>query len=282
MFERFPDDWWAEKVIDLYYKQLNDDAHFQVAFAELCQTLAEPARRLVELGKLTRNHNQFCQPYPFQPSNIREVPSAAQWRQSDDFAYWCLYDEIGQALSAFCDHWHLPIEYGLRDVWDCLWLYSFMPHREPELYAVMRERWIPVVGSPAVIDVVESGSDRIPVIMNLPYIFPNVPLPFMYDPVEQSRAWLNRQIDMICDNVRQSILNQAEALESQAKAEGWDKRPPRYTDAYLQRVARALYLRAVKGMRWEDVMSQCDDALSDQEGFADRIRDWARRCGIPL
>lgn len=272
MDKRYSDGLRAEEVIDLYYKQLNADTDFRAALADLFQHLAESATRFVELRERTGFNSRFRKPYPFQPEKqLTRVPYASQLE---------LYNEIGQALSAFCERWHLPINYGLDDVWNCLWLHSLMSDGEPEFYAVMRQRSYPVVGIPFVIDVVESGNDRIPVVMKLPYIYPNAPVRFMYDPIEQSRAWLNQRIDAICDNVRQSILSQAAVFESQAAAEGWGKRPPRHTPSYLQQIARALYLRAVKCMKWDDVASECE--VYSPDDFARRVRFFAAQCGIPL
>jgi hypothetical protein len=277
---------WALIVTALYYNHLNADPDFQADLAVLFERLADPLRQLEELAELTKNSaSLYRQPYPFRPLTVREEPDAPVWWQNE-LAYWRLHNEAGMALSEFCERWHLPTEYGLRDLWHSLALYLVVVDRGHEyrlrLQMSTRAGWIPPVGHLVYTDGAEVNGERIVIGWHVPVIVPNVPVPFRYDPTEQSRAWLNQRIDAICDSVRQSIYNQADALESQGKAGGWENRPPRYTDNYLQRVARALYLRAVKGAKWEDVRKECDDDLVNLESFAERMRDWAKLCGIPL
>ncbi len=275
--ELHPKSEWADVVIGLYYGHLNADPDFQADLAALFERLADPIRQLERLARLTRNNPQYHQPYPFRAYDVPQGEHA-------DLDYWRVYNAVGQALSDFCVRWHLPTEYGLHDLWYSLgWRVWAVDHDAPHtlrLEVGIRGRWQPTVGSSVIIDVLESGSERVVVSMKLPWIFPNAPVPFMYDPTEQSRAWLNERIDAICENIRQSILNQAEALEAQAQAEGWDKRPRRFTGEYLRDIARALYLRAVRGMRWEQIASE--RGRYDYKSYARRVREFARLCGIPL
>lgn len=273
MFERYPADWWPLEVTGLYYEQLLADLDFRAALAVLFQDLAEPAERLETLGDAIWTHPDFRS---FQPSIVPEW--AQYWNAYQD--YYRAYNDVGQELSAFSARWHLPTEYGPQDVWYSLNLHLASPESEPTLLMSARVCWQPVVGTPVAIDEVQSGSERIVISMKLPYIFPNVPLPFLYDPVEQNRAWLNERIDAICANVRQSILSQAEVLESQVEAEDWKKRSTRYTPSYLRRIARALYLRAVKCMKWDDIGRKC--GVSSPNDFAKRVRYFAAQCSIPL
>lgn len=269
-----PKDKWANTIIALYYERLNDDADFRAALAELCETLAEPGRRLKELWELSDTPQFSC--YPFRPVNIREESTIPQWD------YYRLYNTIGQEMSAFCERWHLPTAHGLADVWRSLDWYLVRPDLELKLRQGVQTFRVPDVGLTVTvpIDKAIEGDTAGQWIEKLPLIIPDAPSPFLYDPVERDRAWLNERIDAICANVRQSILNQAKALEGQAKAEGWDKRPPRYTDAYLQCVAKALYLKAIKGEKWSDIAGKY--GVFSPDDFGKRMRDFATQCGIPL
>lgn len=267
---------WADVVIGLYYNELNNDPGFLEALNNLFDTLTAS-------GLLTDSTTDlnFCGvSYPFKPLLLEVSPSPDE---NPEFARWRMRDAIGMALSSFCERWHLPVKYGLEDVWHSLCSHLSVPGGGLKLGSGMRRERVPVVGILASGQVIDIDGTVLSVIDRQPWIMPYATAPFLYDPVERDRAWLNNQIEEICEQVRQSILAQADAFERQLKMQaGWRKRPPRYTDDQLRRTARALYLRAVKRLKWSDVMTQFDATLNDAEKFADRMRRWAKRCDIPL
>src|SRR5207248_203492 len=85
-------------------------------------------------------------------------------------------------------------------------------------------------------------------------IEPNVPLPFDYAPVRDSPAWVRTRAAEVAEEVRQSIIAQAELVERYAEAAGWTPIPPRRSDDYdLRRLARRLYRRAVLEESWAKI-----------------------------
>lgn len=145
--------------------------------------------------------------------------------------------------------------------------------------------WEPNIGIPLDAGTVDFAGVHVRVIENVPIIFPNVPLPFTYDPISKPREKLNERIEAICREIRESILAQAEAYERQAKEAGFQPRPPRLPHEQIRRIARAIYRRAICRWKWDDIRQEYmtdDDPVWDAQRFADRIRSWAKACNIPL
>jgi hypothetical protein len=116
----------------------------------------------------------------------------------------------------------------------------------------------------------EGDEPGVRVVENVAWIFPNLPLPFVWDPVERSRDWLLERVEAICREVRDSILAQAAVYEQQMEAAGyrkpgsWLRRPERWA---LR--GERLYRRAVLGWTY--------DRIADAEAEA-QASDPAARC----
>lgn len=120
-----------------------------------------------------------------------------------------------------------------------------------------------------------------------PRIHPLQPEPFVYDPFNRSRAWVRKEAVRIAEEVRQSIVQQAETLEQQFQQHGARQLGVRHQDPKeLRRMAYRLYRRAVCHLPWEkiaDLEGDEDlDAVSDAQTVRKTVTDWARILDIPL
>lgn len=267
--------YWANVVIEFYYDHLNADPDFRAALTELFQecaragwlTSATPENKNI-ITHLFASSNYFEDVlYPFQATHTGPR--------------WDVHNALGAAMSAFCERWHLPTQYGLGDLsWS---LELALIDEQAMLVTGGRTESVPQVGIPVLQEPVQIGSDTRNVYFLEPWVSPPKLRPFQYDPTYHNRDWLHEQLDRLCTEVRQSILSQADKLERAVAAKSdWRVKTAGTSEEYLRRVAHALYLRAVKREKWSDVMSEFDSDLQDAERFADRIRRRARKCGIPL
>ena len=279
-----PKDDWANAIIDWYYHWLDSDPDFVAELAELFQRLDELAPRFERLAEETRQektigYGQPCNPLdPDWPEDTPFLKAIGDYRRA---RY-----QIERMLLTFAERWHLPQEHALLDLWHSHGIYGLARGIKGKakwrLICGPRVGWVPTVGIPVEIGGFEADGVRIRVVQNFPVIYPNLPLPFLYDPIEQDRKWLNERIDAICADIRKSILQQAEEYERQAKEAGWREKPKRWAPDYLERIARAVYLRAIKRQSWEMIMKDYDPDLNDVPRFADRIRRYAEDVGIAL
>jgi hypothetical protein len=119
-----------------------------------------------------------------------------------------------------------------------------------------------------------------------PNIFPPTPLPFAYDIATRNREWVRRYADRVVAEIRSSIVEQAEAIEARARAGGWRPIPPKHLGrAAMQRMARRLYLRAVRGLSWLEI--EMDEAPAGavvrRTGSPKKsVELWADALDIPL
>lgn len=279
--------WTEQQIIAAYYWHLNDHIRFRDELRELFQNLIEPAAELERLdgaGLMILERESW----PYQPTGL----------EHDE--YFRVYDKVRVMLSDFCNHWHLPHQHGMGDL---AWSFKRWQLRQaqghddsPSLITGGRSVVLPPVGLPVPAGSISFKDISLPVIKHIPIIVPNVPLPFIFDPTEQSRKELNRRIEAICREIRESILNQVEAYERQAKEGGLYPKPSRMTPAQVMRIGRAIYRRAVLRWDWKKVYQEYnkpEHTYKDQQEappvsaksvdrFAERIREWADKCGIPL
>lgn len=272
MWNLYPSAYWVDKLTDFYYECLNGDARFQEALKALFQELAGPWETMESLCPPWRSANVDAERWPYHPTGIDDPCRQA-------------YDAVATRLSDFCQQWHLPREHGMEDLAHAFRLWRLAQGRPPRLIRGIRTFLEPQIGFPVTVGVQEEEDITIRIVDYVPIIFPNIPLPFVYDPVECSQEQLQERIETICQEIRQSILAQAEEYKRQAGEAGFKPRPPRLTPKQMERVARAIYRRAVCRWKWDDIRQEYktdDEPVYDAQRFADRIRNWAKACGIPL
>jgi hypothetical protein len=272
----FPQEWWTELIVDAYYRHLNGYRRFQDELRDIFLALAEPMAELERLDGAGKPDLQGLE-WPYHPTGDEHDP------------YYRAFDQAAVMLSNFCERWHLPRRRGIGDLAHSFKQWKLLQDHghddPPELMTGGRCAIFPHVGLPVHAGSIPFEDITIPVIEHIPIIMPNAPLPFIFDPAEQSREELNRRIEAICREIRESILNQVEAYERQAKEGGLCPRPSRMTPAQVERIGRAIYRRAVCRWKWDRIRHEYmadGDPVYDAQRFADRIRDWARECDIPL
>ena len=273
-----PEEDWANAIIDWYYHWLDSDPDFLTQLAELFQALDKLAPRFEQLAEETRHYKTIGYGQPCEPPDPDWPEDTPLLKAIGD--YHRVRYEIEQMLLAFAEKWHFPKEHGLLDIWYSYQIYSAVRGIEGEakcrIISGPRCGSVPTVGIPVEIGSLENEGFHILVVHNLPVIYPNVPLPLVYDPIERGRKWLNEQIDAICAEVRASILQQAEEFERQAKEAGWREKPPRYSPSHFERLALSIYLRAIKCMTWDEIADHINNSLAEAID-ADSVRKTTAR-----
>lgn len=139
-----------------------------------------------------------------------------------------------RAVRAFAARWHLPsgnragLAPGPHEVYES-WRFSRNLGHRPELLAPASGGFIPTPGIKFVTGWFERDGTRVKVTEQVPVIFPSCPLPFRWDPVSETRADLNQKIDILVNELRDSIRAQAAEFERQLEEQGWplrSRRPP--------------------------------------------------------
>ncbi len=232
-----------------YYRLLNDEADFRAGLARLFE-------RLGGLG-LTEN-DAYNLSFVAQDYAVKGELEMSRWAREQaaaklDEGSPRLVREASalDTLADFIDSWPLPLD-GLHDL--------LLSYAGRKLYGLIlrvgsRSGFAPTVGLRVEVDTFKLASGKaVRRVEFWPWVLPNLPLAFLYDPREQNRQWLHEQIEAICGSIRESILAQAEEYERQAKTGGWRTTPPNYGDSKrLDLYARRLYLRAVKHWTWQSI-----------------------------
>ena len=215
-----------------------------------------------------------------------------------------LYEQLGSSLAAgyrfpspeelrildeFVDHWRLPggdsglgLRYGALDLWDSL---SQAASGGASLRLTLGQRaWMEsdVGTTVAINEPVSTASGRQVTATERvsPTIWPTVPLPFDYDPMRVSPAWVREHAERVATEVRDSIIRQAEKFERQARDQGYRPVPPGYRQGEdLRRVASRLYQRAVLGRSWSQIKASDDVEMGTVRRTVER---WAEELVIPL
>ena len=270
-----PPEEWREELLHRYYVHLGQDDGF-------LQSLQELFRRL---SPLADRHTPEWGSWPELPG----VEALAAW-----VTFQRGREEIEPALQAFARAWPLPPD-AVPDLWAAFWR-----HRQrgevklervrrqtlpPELRGSLEPQpppWgYPWVWLPAVTEARRAELERLAEFPARFLVLPGLPSLLTYDPTRHDRQWLNEQIDALCSKIRSGILEQAEELEQQAKAEGWRPTPPPYsTPAVLQETARMLYLRAVKRWSWNRIAAQT--GAKSRTATIKRVKHAAKITGVPL
>ena len=183
-----------------------------------------------------------------------------------------------EAVRGFCDTWPLPA----RAPEDLLWSHNLRPWQGDRLVVGDLSGFVPTPGLPVVTDIIPGDGDTpaVRVVEHQPWILPNVPLPFLYDPLAHDRRWLREQVDAICRDIRESILAQAENLEQQVEQAGWGPLPPAWhnPDKLRQAVDR-LYLRAIKRKSWGEIAMR---ARTRRSSVQEQVTQLATLLGVPI
>jgi len=266
---------WALHVTDLYYERLNEDPDFR-------KDLSALFARLEGLGV----------PSPFTPEGRRLWERALALKggpggrpRASKVAV------LRREVEGFLARWPLPeggwhdlcYSYGLHLCWGKAqgqppWLSRGRFPEEP-----------PPLGLPVAVGRQEADGTRVRVVERQPWIIPPHPLPFLYDPVLDDRAYLEAQIEAICREIRESILEQARAYEEEVEAQGWKEPGPwRRRRARLELLAYLLYLRAVKKNTWQELGELAIKAglyswgSDAPDTIRKRVTRLARSIGLPL
>lgn len=164
--------------------------------------------------------------------------------------------EADALLVELGENWHLPRNRYKNDV-----LHSFRQWRFTKTPILMSNGWTVLTPYPLV-------------------ILTRAEVTFSYDLIFESYDAFNKRKE---DFIRK-LLEQAQALESQAKAAGFKRWPPRLTPLYVERVGLAIYRRTVCRWSWWDIMNEYGQAepIYNTETFSKTIRRWAKKCSIPL
>jgi hypothetical protein len=233
----------------LYYNRLNDDEDFRRGLAELF-------RRLDELGIAE------------DPDIWAEARSGASWLEEPAAA-------LHREVTDFCQRWPLP-----QRIWDDLAasyeLYrgGAWPDEPPQLQTAGVAVWVPRPGVPLAGVAQDARGRKIRTVERQPWIIPPQPPPFLYDPLAQDREALERRIEAICRDIRESILAQVAAYEAEIAEAGW-RLPP--SNQKPEQAIERLYLRYVKGWSWGQIAIKTRDPKAtedpDPEGVLRRARD---------
>ena len=265
-------------LVIAYYNCLSDDSDFKESLASLFERL--------DVAELPDGREGRYSITELLLANQRKVPPFSGdylRRRAEDYRTWMVpggvvvkgVPDALDALASFIDRWPLPSE-GASDVWQQWEVHDWnLKHGFPPpsvgLGLGTRSEWMPTPGLPAETGHTTlglegfSGGLTVNFVENQPWIFPNVPLPFRYDPTRQSRhpakkpgrenapPSLHEILDRICDEIRQSVMAQAGEYDRQVTESGW--RPPRpYQDwDHLCWRTRLVFSRAVKKLTWSTI-----------------------------
>ncbi len=146
-----------------------------------------------------------------------------------------------------------------NDVWHSyqMWRLARPERRRARLIPGPWMDWVPTPGVVTAVDDLalpapaDADLPPVRVVWPLPLIFPSCPLPFTWDPAQEPRSALSQRLDRLLDEVRESVLAQAEALVAQVEAAGWKEPPRRIPNLSLR--AQRLFRRAVLGQSWEQI-----------------------------
>jgi hypothetical protein len=230
MARKFPKE-KRRALTEAYYEALNADLDFSSDLGNLFQTLGtlvdpkSPPYRIV-LGLSTTGPTW---------TEVERLPAADS---EAGVAAWA-------AVERFLRRWPLPPEAPVHvwSLWEAHWRSAQGPRATPRLLPVPHIDGVPVVWHV----LREDKPARWP---NLgPWIWPKAPEPFQYwdDHKPPDRAWLNKRIERICRDIRDSILAQAMAYEQRYREAGCTRQPANW-DPNVN--ARCLYLRRVKNLSW--------------------------------
>lgn len=260
--------WQAVLMTAAYYSVLNDDVDFGRGLAELYQKLGAVGDR-----EATADENDLIQP--------------------------------------FANHWPLSQAYALNDLW-----FSAFETWEPSILRATRPKLPPDDPIAFLDDFSEArliwlGAERARLSVNLQArgltlegggwsnIFPPKPEPDQnyYHPALVSRHEIDRWADTVADQIRQSILDQADEIDRHAKASGMRRLPPRlHNREHLLLMARRLYRRSVLGQSWSMIArlepprrsaqstAGGEDAQfeSARKAVIGSVRRWASQLGVRL
>lgn len=194
----------------------------------------------------------------------------------------------------FAARWRLPPGEGPGDVlcsYEQWWLTrERSPGVEPELIPGPRGYMKALVGSvtrrwvPAPREGQETT--RFQVTEPIPMIVPKGPAPFLYDPTDiDARQRLLGHLDELLRTIRADILAQAEALEEQAKRQGYVALGPRRRGksarVEFEKRARRLYRRAVCGLGY-DAIADLEDEARDADAVRKSVQLAAKTLGVRL
>jgi hypothetical protein len=176
---------------------------------------------------------------------------------------------LHRELGAFISRWRLPGRawQDLADSYEWHVRHGAETRRLPELRLGGFGEFQPVPGLPVVADVQQVDGTRVAIVEHEPWILPNHPLPFRYDPLSHDRRWLEEQVDALCRELRESVLAQARLYEEEVEVYGWVRLPPRWTADTVRKGIERLYLRVVRGLSWGEVAYQtgCDKAQAKRQ-----------------
>ena len=136
-----------------------------------------------------------------------------------------VYHYIDSLVRHVAEEWHLPIDRGVGDLRDSLALPT-----EPLTLRIGSYSW----SAPVVRGLIKSFC----------------PPEFWYDPTEGGTGWIREY----AEKLRASLVAQAEALEIEANAAGYNELQTWYrSDEELQRLARRLYQRVILEWSWQKI-----------------------------
>jgi hypothetical protein len=273
----------AWRVTGFYYSHLNEDERFRADLAGLFA-------RLEELGApdpLTGEGRRVWEEAQYGSlDTLGELAKA--YRATPLEQHYRLVSSLHLLVEAFISRWPLP-----GRIWDDLrWSYALHLRwgkgkgKQPRLELGGFAEFLPSPGLPIEVGVLKVEGTMVQVVERQPWIFPPCPIPIFYDPTRQSREWLEKTIEAICQQVRESILAQARLYEEEVRARGrepgpWRRRGNERWLAYL------LYRRAVHKDTWEDLTKLAIKADLYLEGtdidtVRKRVTALARLIGLPL
>ena len=120
----------------------------------------------------------------------------------------------------------------------------------------------------------------------LSMIVPKEPAPFLYDPTDtDAHVRLLGRADRSLRAVRADILAQADALEEEAKKQGYVALGPRHRGksarVEFQKQARRLYRRAVCGLGY-DAIADLEDEAREADAVRKSVQLAAKTLGVRL
>lgn len=188
----------------------------------------------------------------------------------------------------FCERWRLPTDEGFRDL-----RFSLRGGRSGELTLTPDKRWTVVRSAigwsiPRVVEL--SNRERLDFLVppTEPTLVPSLPLPIVYDPRRMSRAELSVLIDQTIKQVKTSIVAQADLLDRQARAAGWNRfHSDHLDDAQRRRLALRLRRRAIEELGWHRIAKleggeHPEGIVPDAHSVKGTVGLWAAALKIPL
>lgn len=256
-----------QALVVAYYDCLNDDAKFRQSFATFFERLdgldlPDGHRGRYSIQEFLSTSSERTQ--SITGDHLRDRARLyRQWQIPAGLIAGDVANAL-DSLAEFLDIWPLPPE-GAADLWQRWEVHDGaqkqgVPSPSVRLAPGTRFRWVPTPGLSVETGHINlglegfSGGLTVTFVENQPWIIPNVPLPFRYDPTKLSRQSLHEIMDKICAGIRQSILAQADEYEWQVKEAGWRSPPPYQDWPHLCWRARLVYLRAVKKVSWSRIV----------------------------